>query len=224
MATMNPDAILLAAEKKIAEKLLPICLGVHIAPAVMQGLFPDDLTLPIFVDDVEFSEEEEEQSVLKVPDDKFKVYMLKVLDEASFTTSCFTDEKFPSFVIELVKRGGDPISDSQALLNLTRVRLTVWNRWAEVTHEVLQPIPGETYPMFQLQEGKVVISGLVFREITHKHGGYFKIHVQVSSPVVSEMTLEWLSPRISVHSHKVRIKQNRKKQRKDFLNDDSSTE
>eukprot|EP00299_Pterocystis_sp_00344_P004167 c1501_g1_i1.p1 GENE.c1501_g1_i1~~c1501_g1_i1.p1 ORF type:complete len:229 (+),score=30.11 c1501_g1_i1:28-687(+) len=121
----------------------------------------------------------------------------EVLDLKS---SHFIKSPFPTFTISLVQNDGQPIDppidqDGTSLtINDVKIRIEIHNKWANVTEEVL----GLSEVEKVLVNGKVCINDWVFRDVSHKHGGYFKIHI-VPLDFVDEI-VEWWSVPLIVHS------------------------
>jgi hypothetical protein len=137
----------------------------------------------------------------QAPEEKWLRFEVFGLAESHFMKS-----PFPPFTIRLVQRNGDgiqrpsdPDGKSQPILDM-RVRLVVRNKWAEVTSEVLP----RSNPIRVLVDGEVTVSDWNFQDISHKHGGFFTVHVL---PVdFADEVLDWASIRITILSDKVHAK------------------
>eukprot|EP00299_Pterocystis_sp_00344_P001509 c11355_g1_i1.p1 GENE.c11355_g1_i1~~c11355_g1_i1.p1 ORF type:complete len:223 (+),score=24.88 c11355_g1_i1:33-701(+) len=204
---MQSQGVLLLAEKRVAAALFRRVLSPEIAQSVMAGLYTNEVTYPLFADDDEDDIED------KSGDDSLPfLSKLPNVDDAKwlrFEVSGLIDEfytrlKYPSFTIRLVRRNGEVIDrprnhcgHAQTVLD-TRVRLSVYNKWADVTREVLSMV---LPPTRVLVDGELFVDDWVFHDISHKHGGFFQVTIR---PIdfASEI-LEWTSPRIFIHSDKV---------------------
>eukprot|EP00301_Raphidiophrys_heterophryoidea_P022224 c6433_g1_i1.p1 GENE.c6433_g1_i1~~c6433_g1_i1.p1 ORF type:complete len:148 (-),score=28.57 c6433_g1_i1:47-490(-) len=108
-------------------------------------------------------------------------------------------EKLNPFVIELrtINGGVVPVEIIEGLK--IRVRISVWNKWANVTSEVLR--------QDQIERPFVGTGCLVrdvrFHQISLRHGGFFMIAVEECSHRLDVMP--WLSSRIIVRSAKANL-------------------
>jgi len=117
------------------------------------------------------------------------------LSVEGFAAKHFAMSSFPPFRIQLL-----PLNDNKPFkaerAPEIRVRVAVFNKWAEVSSEVLP----DTELVFTLKRGQVEVRDLVFQEVSVKHGGFFVLHI---SPVdyLGEI-LPWKSPRFQIQSVK----------------------
>eukprot|EP00299_Pterocystis_sp_00344_P005309 c1668_g1_i1.p1 GENE.c1668_g1_i1~~c1668_g1_i1.p1 ORF type:complete len:220 (-),score=49.70 c1668_g1_i1:121-780(-) len=211
---MNPTGILLVAEKRVAAALFRRVLSPEVARGMLLGMYPDEVAHPLFIDS-----DEEDQGGSGDSSSETTVWKLPNVDDAKWlrfeVTGLFEEHytrlQYPAFRIRLVRRNGEEIErpttscgQVQTVLD-TRVRLSVFNKWADVTHEVLTM---HSSPIRVLVDGTLVVSDWTFQDISHKHGGYFQITIRPLD-FTSEI-LEWKSPRLLIHSDKILNKQRAK--------------
>jgi hypothetical protein len=127
---------------------------------------------------------------------------------SSLCTEHFMRSQFPPFVIKLVQRNGTPVvrpidqstGHEQPICEM-RVRVTVHNKWADVTSEVL---PAGVAGNMALIDGHLVVKNWVFQDISHKHGGFFRVQIQAID--FADEIMPHTSDRLIIHSDKVLAK------------------
>lgn len=118
------------------------------------------------------------------------------IDTVNLTWRHFVNEPFPAFHIRLVQRnGGAAPRKLDGTLDNIRARLTVFNKWAEVTDEVLR---GST--LITLVDGCATVSDWMFKEISFNHGGSFI--VRITALDFTNEVMEYSSHKIEILSEK----------------------
>jgi hypothetical protein len=125
------------------------------------------------------------------------------LELAEFSSNYFAKDYFPKFRVSAV-----PVNGFDALpqeLEEMPVTVSVHNKWAEVTSEVLPP---HTELTRVVKNGVLDIADLMFMDVSIKHGGHFVIKV---SPVDhGNLVSSVKSPRFTIQSVKTHCNKKRK--------------
>lgn len=122
----------------------------------------------------------------------------------------FAKDPLPPFRIVVRQLNGDPLPrTTQADGTLKpmvdmRVRFSLSNKWATVTSEVLLDAQLE----YTLVDGVCDVPGLVFHEVSVKHGGHFTLKV-LPIDFAGEV-LPWKSPKLKIQSVKTHCLRKRK--------------
>jgi len=124
--------------------------------------------------------------------------------------SYFAKVAVPAFSVTLVQADGQAIprriKDGRRMcLSDMRVKLSVWNKWADVSHEVIP----DTDQILTLKDGHCPVDNLVFTEISLKHGGSFTLVVE---PIDHKASVQWWS-RKGIIIQSVKTHCNRKRKR-----------
>eukprot|EP00300_Choanocystis_sp_HF-7_P009335 c16378_g1_i2.p1 GENE.c16378_g1_i2~~c16378_g1_i2.p1 ORF type:complete len:219 (-),score=39.78 c16378_g1_i2:102-758(-) len=126
-----------------------------------------------------------------------------------FSDKHFEKNTFPEFSISIVQLDGSPLprvveeGQTKPMADM-RIRISVLNKWANVSTEVLKDVEF----VRTLKDGKLVVSDLVFQEISLKHGGFFILTID---PIdYKHEVLPWKSPEITIQSVKTHSNKKRK--------------
>eukprot|EP00301_Raphidiophrys_heterophryoidea_P027205 c9542_g1_i2.p1 GENE.c9542_g1_i2~~c9542_g1_i2.p1 ORF type:complete len:233 (-),score=48.28 c9542_g1_i2:238-936(-) len=204
----DTDEVLLQFEKHVCSSLLNRLFDRELASLFLESFYPTNQTPSLLLDDQEQTSQatvEVEPEPISVPHKSPQVgdEFCCRLDVINFECSHYAKSDFPPFTIRLVQLNGDPIEQQQDSTNDTfravcdlPIRLTLLNKWADVTEDVL---PGAKRNR-SLHNGRCVVSDFMFHEISLKHGGFFTL---VVVPLNFETEVrEWRSPKITIQSVK----------------------
>lgn len=127
----------------------------------------------------------------------------------NFSHTHFAKDPFPPFTIDVSQLNGDPlprviVEGKPKPMADTRIRLSVHNKWADVSNEVLP----DTEFVRVLKDGQLEMNDLVFQDVSLKHGGYFIMHID---PIDFSGELQpWRSPKFMIQSVKTHCIKKRK--------------
>jgi len=203
----SADEVLLQFEKHVCSSLLHRLFDRELASLFLESFYPSNQAPSLLLDDQEQNAHvsvEVEPEPVTAPHKSPQVgdeFCCRI-DVVGFECSHYAKSEYPQFTIRLVQLNGDPIEQQdttndtfRALCDLP-VRITLLNKWADVTEDVL---PGAKRHR-TLHNGRCVVNDFVFHEISLKHGGFFTL---VITPLnfASEVR-EWRSPKITIQSVK----------------------
>lgn len=132
------------------------------------------------------------------------------LEVENLKLSHYAKDPIPDFRICVRQLNGDPLPRSiqsdgtpKPMVDM-RVKFSLYNKWANVTNEVLPDAQLD----HTLVDGVCTVSGLIFHEVSVKHGGHFilKIHPLDFRGEV----LPWKSPKLKIQSVKTHCLRKRK--------------
>ena len=208
----------LTMEKTISSNLLNYFFSKDIATSLFTSLYPESVNTPIFLSgDTATLPTAPTQSIPTPGSSSNPVDANGIPAQAwcrfevkDFVLKHFAKDLYPPCMVELVQLNGDPIprmvGEDGAITPLSdvRVRLQLFNKWADVTKEVLPDLEA----VRTLKDGKCYISDLSFQEISLKHGGYFILCV---NPIdYNGEVVPWKSDKIIIQSVKTHSNKRRR--------------
>lgn len=183
--------------RNVIARLFSPALGNHMFN-ILYGLNRGDSIGPVFTDNsVQMSAPEPENAWCRLEVEDLKL-------------SHFAKDPLPPFRICIRQLNGDPLPRSvmpdgtvKPMVDM-RIRFTVCNKWADVTNEVLPDAQLE----HTLVDGICVVPGLIFHEVSVKHGGHFILKI---SPLdFRGEVLSYKSPKLKIQSVKTHCLRKRK--------------
>jgi len=121
---------------------------------------------------------------------------------ADFPDTYFAKDYFPKFTVAVAGTSGQQFFPPE--LAEFQVAVSVHNKWADVTSEVLAT---NTTLIRTVKDGVLDISDLIFIDVSLKHGGFFTLHV---SPLEKPFVSEYISPSFAIQSVKTHCNRKRK--------------
>jgi len=119
---------------------------------------------------------------------------------ADFPDTYFAKDYFPKFIANVIgEQRFLPVELSEF-----NVSVSIRNKWADVTAEVLAP---NTNLLRVVKDGALEISDLIFIDVSLKHGGFFTLHI---TPVDTTVVGSWTSPPFAIQSVKTHCNRKRK--------------
>eukprot|EP00299_Pterocystis_sp_00344_P003515 c14279_g1_i1.p1 GENE.c14279_g1_i1~~c14279_g1_i1.p1 ORF type:complete len:218 (+),score=29.55 c14279_g1_i1:54-707(+) len=202
----EPSRVLLLAEKRVVSGALRRLFTADIAQAFYNGIY-DDTNTPQFTesDDDDSDVPRASEFALLMP----QPVLLWRFQIDGLQTTHYTKLPFPNFTIRLVQIDGkdicrplDAFGRVETIKDI-RVRVTVHNKWADVTSEILRRGPVTKV----LEDGEVMIRDWVFHDTSHKNGGFFNI--RISAIDFRDQIQDWCSENLSILSDKILFKKTR---------------
>jgi len=119
-----------------------------------------------------------------------------------FPDTYFAKDYFPKFSVAVSPVDGAMYIPAE--LSEFQVTVSVHNKWADVTSEVLA---AHTNLVRTVKDGVLDISDLIFIDVSLKHGGFFSLHV---TPVDCRQVAPYMSPNFAIQSVKTHCNRKRK--------------
>eukprot|EP00299_Pterocystis_sp_00344_P007225 c2241_g1_i1.p1 GENE.c2241_g1_i1~~c2241_g1_i1.p1 ORF type:complete len:280 (-),score=77.54 c2241_g1_i1:75-914(-) len=224
LSHQDVQVVMLNLEKSIVHRVMKRLFGEDASETAFSKLYSDSVTSPRFLPESEkrawpmlleaafaaaidperitidhpypmVSSQSQQQNDTTSPQSTSQVWCQLYVRDLS--ASYVVKESIPPFAVELRQLDGSEIpraNEGKPLADV-RVKLTLFNKWADVTSEILP----NTDPYRTLVDGKCVIDDLWFLEVSAKHGGFFIL--QISSIDNQNEIASWRSAAISILSH-----------------------
>eukprot|EP00298_Acanthocystis_sp_HF-20_P004658 c14985_g1_i1.p1 GENE.c14985_g1_i1~~c14985_g1_i1.p1 ORF type:complete len:256 (+),score=35.54 c14985_g1_i1:100-867(+) len=129
-----------------------------------------------------------------------------------FTLCHYAGVPFPKFTIRIVRQGDvnqrfimDSIGSVLSLESIPciQVKFSIWNKWANVTTDVLS----NRNRIHWIKNGKLEVDDLVIHEVSVKNGGYFILHIEpIGNDETDLLISSWDSEKIVINSERTLLK------------------
>jgi len=208
----------LGLEKKLVSGMLNRLFKPGVARALFQSLYPTNIRSPQFItaDDSSwplilqaYRSRTTASRVDNVGDSGVSESVWCRLTVSNLADRHFEKDLFPPFTVRLVRLDGTPLprvmedGHPKPMADM-RIRLSVYNKWANVSQDVLKDVEF----IRTLKDGALTINDLIFQEISLKHGGHFTLHIDAVD--YKSEVMAWKSQKITIQSVKTHSNKKRK--------------